>query len=81
MIKSTFIDTNNHFITEKSKKNKEFKVEDIKSKANHYFIMTEGGNPIWSRYSDEMDLSGMLATFSAMITKFNYSMLNKIQET
>ena len=32
--------------------------------------MTDGGAPIYSRYSDELEINGILATFSAIITKF-----------
>jgi hypothetical protein len=38
----------------------------------HYFIMTEGGKPVYSRYGDEMENCGILATFSAIMTKFTH---------
>jgi hypothetical protein len=79
-MKSSFINISNHFITEKTKRNKAVSVDQMKKYNNHYFIMTEGGQPIYSRYGDEMDISGMLATYSAIITKFNYSSIDKLQD-
>ena len=38
--------------------------------SRHYFIMSDGGTPIYSRYGDEMQNCSILATFSAIITKF-----------
>ena len=32
--------------------------------------MTYGGNPIYSRYEDEVENNSIFATISAMITKF-----------
>jgi hypothetical protein len=34
--------------------------------------MTDGGKPIFSRYGDEVENCGILATFSAIITKFTF---------
>jgi hypothetical protein len=38
--------------------------------SRQYFIMTEGGTPIYSRYGDEIKNCSITATFSAIITKF-----------
>lgn len=35
----------------------------------HFFIMTEAGKPVYSRYGDEYELSTFLASFSAIIPK------------
>lgn len=54
----------------KTKHNKEMDIHNFLKQRRHYFIMTEGGTPIYSRYGDEMENCGILATFSAIITKF-----------
>lgn len=59
-------------ITQKTDKNKKMQGEEFFRKSRHYFIMTEGGTPIYSRYGDEIDNCGILATFSAIITKFTH---------
>lgn len=59
-------------ITEKTDMNKKMQGEEFFKKSRHYFIMTEGGTPIYSRYGDEIDNCGILATFSAIITKFTH---------
>jgi actin-related protein 3 len=46
------------------------KIEEFYEQKRHYFIMTEGGTPIYSRYGDEIKNCSLLATFSAIITKF-----------
>jgi len=39
----------------------------------HYFIMTDAGKPIYSRYGDEQTLAPFFATFAAIIPKIqNY---------
>lgn len=35
----------------------------------HYFIMTDAGKPIYSRYGDEQNLAPFFATFGAVIPK------------
>ncbi len=50
--------------------NKKMSIKDFYLQTRHYFIMTDGGAPIYSRYSDELEINGILATFSAIITKF-----------
>lgn len=57
-------------IQAKTKKNKECTQEEFFTKNRHYFIMTDGGLPVYSRYGDEIELNGIFATLSAMITKF-----------
>ena len=49
---------------------KKMSIKDFYLQSRHYFIMTDGGAPIYSRYSDELEINGILATFSAIITKF-----------
>ena len=54
----------------RTKHNKEMNITDFYKQKRHYFIMTDGGTPIYSRYGDQMENCGILATFSAIITKF-----------
>jgi len=54
----------------RTKSNKAMKIEQFYEQKRHYFIMTEGGTPIYSRYGDEIQNCSLLATFSAIITKF-----------
>ena len=54
----------------RTKTNKTMKIEQFYEQKRHYFIMTEGGTPIYSRYGDEIKNCSLLATFSAIITKF-----------
>lgn len=54
----------------RTKRNKEMNITDFYKQKRHYFIMTDGGTPIYSRYGDQMENCGILATFSAIITKF-----------
>ena len=54
----------------RTKTNKTMKIEQFYEQKRHFFIMTEGGTPIYSRYGDEIKNCSLLATFSAIITKF-----------
>ena len=54
----------------RTKTNKTMKINEFYEQKRHYFIMTEGGTPIYSRYGDEIKNCSLLATFSAIITKF-----------
>ena len=54
----------------RTKTNKAMKIKQFYEQKRHYFIMTEGGTPIYSRYGDEIKNCSLLATFSAIITKF-----------
>ena len=54
----------------RTRTNKNMKIEQFYEQKRHYFIMTEGGTPIYSRYGDEIKNCSLLATFSAIITKF-----------
>ena len=35
----------------------------------HYFVLTDAGKPVYSRYGDEINLSPFFATISAIIAK------------
>lgn len=57
-------------ITNRTAQNKNMELEDFYKQNRQYFIMTEGGTPIYSRYGDEIKNCSISATFSAIITKF-----------
>lgn len=79
-MKSSFINVNKHYITEKTKRNKNINEEEIYNKSNNYFILTDGGLPIYTRYSDELKISSFISTLSAIIHKFNLSVNEKNKE-
>ena len=56
----------------KTQHNKGMEIDEFFKQKRHYFIMTDGGTPIYSRYGDELKNSEILATFSAIITKFTF---------
>ena len=35
----------------------------------HYFILTEAGKPVYSRFGDEIELAPFFATLSAVVPK------------
>ena len=57
-------------IEDKTKLNKQISVENFHAKSRHYFIMNEGGKPVYSRYGDEKDHSSFFATLSALMAKY-----------
>jgi hypothetical protein len=64
--------SNNNSISKRVKLNKQMDLKTFFSKSRHYFIMTDGGKPIFSRYGDELENCGIVATFSAIIAKFTF---------
>ena len=56
----------------KTKRNKQIDLQKFFKKSRHYFIMSEGGQPIYTRYGDELQNCELLATFSAIIAKFTH---------
>jgi hypothetical protein len=59
-------------LQQRTLKNKTLDLENFFKQQRHYFIMTDGGKPVYSRYGDEMENCGILATFSAIMTKFTH---------
>ena len=57
-------------IVTRTTKNKSMDLDIFYRQSRQYFIMTEGGTPIYSRYGDEIKNSPLSATFSAIVTKF-----------
>ena len=57
-------------ITKRTNNNKNVDLETFYKQSRQYFIMTEGGTPIFARYGDELKNCSLAATFSAIITKF-----------
>lgn len=66
------ISSNNNTLTNRVKLNKQMDLKTFFTKSRHYFIMTDGGKPIFSRYGDELENCGIVATFSAIIAKFTF---------
>ena len=42
-----------------------------KQRGKHFFILSSSGKPIWSRYGDESQLSGLMAVIQALISVFD----------
>jgi hypothetical protein len=64
-------------ITKRTVLNKTMDLTNFYKQKLHFFIMTEGGKPVYSRYGDEMENCGILATFSAIMTKFTHFTINE----
>ena len=43
-------------------------------KSRHYFIMTDAGQPIYSRYGNAIENNGIFATLSAIMSKFTQTL-------
>ena len=56
----------------KGKENLSLKLDSFYKKKRHFLIMTEGGNPIYSRYGDAIENNSIFATISAIIIKFTF---------
>lgn len=56
-------------IPEITNRNKNFSREEFFKQSKHFFIMCEGGKPIFSRYGDYLEHCGIFATYSAITTK------------
>jgi len=61
---------NKLLLNEKVNKNKLLDATAFFKKSRHFLIMTDSGQPIYSRYGNAIDNNGIFATFSAMISKF-----------
>lgn len=59
----------NFSIQEITLKNKNFTREEFFKQSKHFFIMCDGGKPIYSRYGDYLEHCGIFATYSAITTK------------
>lgn len=60
---------NHETLLQRTKYNKNLDLDNFFKQKRHFFIMTDGGKPVYSRYGDEMENNGILATFSAIMTK------------
>lgn len=63
-------DSNYADLNKRVKFNKQMDLNSFFKKSRHFFIMTDGGKPVYSRYGDELENCGILATFSAILAKF-----------
>src|SRR5690349_17580884 len=59
-------------LAKKTQINKQMDLPNFFKQSRHFFIMTDGGKPVYSRYGDEIENCGILATFSAIMTKFTH---------
>ena len=57
-------------LVNKTIKNSKMQIEEFFTKKKHFFIMSDGGKPVYSRYGDPIENNSIFATLSAMITKF-----------
>ena len=57
-------------LVNKTIKNSKMQLEEFFTKKKHFFIMSDGGKPVYSRYGDPIENNSIFATLSAMITKF-----------
>ena len=57
-------------LVKKTKKNSKMQLDEFFTKKRHFFIMSDGGKPVYSRYGDPIENNSIFATLSAMITKF-----------
>jgi hypothetical protein len=62
-------DENTEALIQRTKFNKGLDSDNFYKQKRHFFIMTDGGKPVYSRYGDEMENNGIFATLSAIITK------------
>jgi hypothetical protein len=62
-------DENPKILIDRTSHNKNLDLNNFFKQRRHFFIMTDGGKPVYSRYGDEMENNGILATFSAIMTK------------
>lgn len=74
------VNTSGKIITAKTLHNKNLNLEQFYKKSRHYFIMTDSGKPVYSRYGDEIQNCGIFGMISAMITKFT-TFMTKENET
>jgi len=56
-------------IPEITLRNKNYSREEFFKQSKHFFIMCDGGKPIYSRYGDYLEHCGIFATYSAITTK------------
>lgn len=61
-----------YFLPEITKTNKNLSRNEFFKQKKHFFIMCEGGKPIYSRYGDYLEHCGIFATFSAIATKLTH---------
>ena len=59
-------------LNRRTKRNKQMDLAAFYKKSRHFFIMNDGGKPVYARYGDEVENNGILATFSAITTKFTF---------
>lgn len=63
---------NHYFLPEITKINRNMSRQEFFKQKKHFFIMAEGGKPIYSRYGDQLEHCGIFATYSAIATKLTH---------
>lgn len=72
LIRLTFEDSKKReTLNEKVLKNKLLLGEEFKKKSRNFFIMTDGGQPIYSRYGVPYNFSPFFATCYTIVSKFS----------
>lgn len=61
-----------YFLPDITKRNRNLSRQDFFKEKKHFFIMAEGGKPIYSRYGDVLEHCGIFATYSAICTKLTH---------
>lgn len=61
-----------YFLPEITKQNRNLSRQEFFKEKKHFFIMAEGGKPIYSRYGDVLEHCGIFATYSAISTKLTH---------
>jgi hypothetical protein len=56
----------------RTKRNKNMDLNAFYKKSRHFFIMTDGGKPVYFRYGNESENCELVAFFSAIIVKFTH---------
>ena len=61
-----------YFLPDITKRNRNLSRQDFFREKKHFFIMAEGGKPIYSRFGDVLEHCGIFATYSAICTKLTH---------
>lgn len=79
-ISNSDLSDNESDVKKQTSKNKLMNSEEFYQQNRQYFIMADGGAPIYTRYGDEVKNCSIHATFSAIIARFSILFDNKPNE-
>lgn len=54
--------------------------EEFKAHGRHYFLFTRYGKPVFCRYGEEVNCSGLMASLSTIIEKYQLVHRSKLRE-